>query len=121
MRDRMRARMFALASASAFLPISSAATQLSEAAANVLETGRPMRVQLTDELAAVLLKQLNASSPVFADVSQVKSYRQPGCKRLRVVFSAPEVRTKGPDGKTVSFTYTHEQDLCADGDAPSVR
>jgi hypothetical protein len=58
---------------------------------------------------------------VFAEVSVVRSYRQVGCKRLRVVITAPDAQVTDNNGQLKPFTFTQEQDLCADGDAPSLR
>lgn len=96
---------------------------LAEASRDVLE-GRQevVRVQLNDAVAESLRRQLKTSSAVFAEVTALKTYRQPGCKRLRIVITAPAaVATDPATGKPHSFKFTQEMDTCADGSAPSAR
>ena len=98
------------------------ATQLSDAAKAVLEDGsEPAKLQIVDDFAREVQRRLGAKTRVFAEVSVVRTYRQAGCKRLRVVISAPDVQAKDEKGQVRPFTFTQEQDLCADGDVPSRR
>lgn len=84
------------------------AQQLGEAARAVLE-GRVERhsIEITDEFGDYVRRSTGSSSRVYADVSAIKTYRQPGCKRLRVLVRAPEAVAIDPDtGKPASFSFT---------------
>lgn len=118
----MKWMRFAAAAASTGLALPSSATQVSEAAKAALADGsRPVKVELVDDLAQDLQRRLGSNGPVFAEVSVVRSYRQVGCKRPRVVITAPDTQVTDDNGQRKPFTFTPEQDLCADGDAPSLR
>jgi hypothetical protein len=100
-----------------------AANQLGEASRRVLEGESQMRsIEITDEFASYVRRTTGSDSRVFADISAVKTYRQPGCKRLRIVIRAPDAVAVDPQtGQRNSFKFDYEMDLCADGSPPQVR
>lgn len=56
-------------------------------------------------------------SPVMAEVTTLKSFRQEGCKRLNVRLSQSNVPTT--DGRLTEFGVAYELNLCRDGSPPT--
>lgn len=99
----------------------SAAQTLGEAAKAVLE-GRTTsaRVELRDAMGDYVRKTTNSNSPVYAEVSAVKDFPDPTCKRLQVLVTAPGVvGTEKATGKPLPFSYRYEMNLCANGYPPT--
>jgi hypothetical protein len=64
-------------------------------------------------------KTTNSNSPVYADVSVIKDFPEPTCKRLQVLITAPDgVLTEKTTGKSIPFSYRYEMNLCANGYPP---
>lgn len=99
------------------------AHQLGDAARALLQGPEETRsVEITDGFADYVRRVTNSSSRVYADLSVVKRYAQAGCKRLRVVVRAPDAVAVDPaTGRSQSFWFTYEMDVCQDGSAPLKR
>lgn len=58
-----------------------------------------------------------SSTPVMAEVTTIKSFKQEGCKRLNVRLTQANVPTK--DGQTIDFAIDYGINLCRDGSPPT--
>lgn len=76
------------------------------------------KTELRGDFAAYTRRTLNTTSPVFADVKVIRSFKKEGCKRLRADITAPEVRGKNAKGQDAIFHYVYEMNLCRDGSPP---
>jgi len=99
------------------------ATTLGDASKEVLE-GRAtsVRVELKDAMADYVRRATQSKSPVFADISAIKDFPQPTCKRLQVLLTAPGVVVQDKEsGKSVPFSFRYEMNLCANGYPPGAQ
>lgn len=72
---------------------------------------------LTGEVAEAITQRFEATSPIYIDVSTEKRYRQPGCRRLKVLFWQDGVRL--PEAKTARRqTIEFGINYCLDGLPP---
>lgn len=75
---------------------------------------------LVGEVAQAITQRFAATSPIYIDVTTLKRYAEPGCRRLNVKFWQEGVRLPGvasPRRQTLDFGL----DYCADGQAPRSR
>lgn len=72
---------------------------------------------VTGAYAEQFSKTTRSTAALRIEVTTIKSFTQPDCKRLSVRFRQPGVPTK--NGGTVDFALPFEINLCADGSAPS--
>lgn len=96
------------------------AQTLGDASKAILEGHtRSARVELKDAMGDYVRKATNSNSPVYADVSVIKDFPEPTCKRLQVLVTAPgAVLTDKATGKSLPFSYRYEMNLCANGYPP---
>lgn len=96
------------------------AQTLAEAAAAVLQgKSRSVRVELKDAMGDYVRKTTGSTSPVYAEVSSLKDFPQPQCKRLQVRVTAPDAFVDDKStGKRVPFSFRYEMNLCSDGQPP---
>ena len=72
---------------------------------------------LTGELADAITARFKSTTPIHIDVSTVKRYAQPGCRRLNVRFWQDGVQLPGapaPRHQTIDFGINY----CRDGQPP---
>ncbi|QDL38737.1 hypothetical protein [Rhodoferax sediminis] len=72
---------------------------------------------LTGDVANAISQRFGASSPIFIDVTTERRYQQPGCSRLKVLFSQDGVLLPGapaPRKQTMEFGINY----CLDGLPP---
>lgn len=62
-------------------------------------------------------QQTRSTAPVMVEITPVKSFKQKGCKRLKVTISQAAVPTQ--DGQKVDLALDYELNLCRDGTPPS--
>ena len=58
-----------------------------------------------------------SSSPIRAEVTTIKSFKQEGCKRLNVRLTQSGVATS--EGRTADFGMDYGLNLCRDGSPPT--
>ena len=65
--------------------------------------------------------EVHTNARVFVEVRAIQVLPQPGCKRLKVTFSAPESRLPTKDGGTAPLDGVgFEVNMCRDGNPPGV-
>ena len=72
---------------------------------------------LTGELADAITARFKSTTPIHIDVSTLKRYAQPGCRRLNVRFWQDGVQLPGapaPRRQTIDFGINY----CRDGQPP---
>ena len=72
---------------------------------------------LIGDVADAITRRFGATSPIFIDVTTERRYQQPGCSRLKVLFSQDGVLLPGapaPRKQTMEFGINY----CVDGMPP---
>ena len=72
---------------------------------------------LTGDVAHAITQRFGATSPIFIDVTTERRYQQPGCSRLKVIFSQDGVLLPGAKAshkQTMEFGINY----CLDGLPP---
>jgi len=75
--------------------------------------------ELKGDLATYLQRQAKTTVPVLISVTTLKTFDQPGCKRLQGEISMPGYTWKdAKTGAINSFSYKMAMNLCPDGSGP---
>jgi hypothetical protein len=79
-----------------------------------------IRTQVYGRLAQQVQQAVGApGTPVFAEISTVKSFKEEGCKRLAMTLSTPQHLMKTSDGGAKPFAATWTLNVCRDGKPPA--
>ena len=66
-------------------------------------------------------RNIHTDARIFVEVRAIQVLPQPGCKRLKVTFSAPESRLPTKDGGTAPLDGVgFEVNICRDGNPPGL-
>lgn len=75
--------------------------------------GLVIKAMLTGEMANKIAETTGSPGPYKAVVSRVLKYQEPGCARIRIVYTFPAAKTV--DGGRQDATINYEQDICIGG------
>jgi len=73
--------------------------------------------EIVGKIADKISQTTKSTSPVMAEITTIKSFRQEGCKRLNVRLKQANVMTK--EGKPVEFTLDYGLNMCRNGQPPT--
>lgn len=67
----------------------------------------------------LMRKEMGSNADIFVNVTTVRAFKQTGCKRLRAMLSAPDVKWNDTKtGQPQSFSFGYEMNVCEDGSPP---
>lgn len=97
-----------------------AATDIRDAMFSALKSpAGTFKGELTGPTGATIRQVTKSSGPVFAEISTVKTFTNPECKRLKTSILAPQAIFADPKtGQQKSFNYTFFMNMCPDGSPP---
>lgn len=77
------------------------------------------RTEVRGALLEKMQSEIKTNARIFVDVKTIGTLKQPGCKRLQVLFSAPESRLPTKDGGVAPLKGVGFQlNMCRDGRPP---
>ena len=83
--------------------------------------GGVVKTELHGPLLQKVQSEVHTDARVFVEVRAIQVLPQPGCKRLKVIFSAPESRLPTKDGGTAPLDGVgFEVNMCRDGNPPGL-
>ena len=71
------------------------------------------------KLSRAIQQAIGTSAPVVAEVRTLKSWREPGCRRLAVRLSTPQFKMKTSTGESEPFGVEYQLNVCRDGRPPA--
>jgi hypothetical protein len=84
-----------------------------------LETSGVVRAELSGPVLKKIQNQINSDARIFVEIQAIRALPQEGCKRLKVLFSAPDAKLPTSAGTTVPLEGLGFQlNLCPDMNPP---
>ena len=71
------------------------------------------------KLSRAIQQAIGTGAPVVAEVRTLKSWREPGCRRLAVRLSTPQFKMKTSTGRSEPFGVEYQLNVCRDGRPPA--